>query len=297
METKRINIKKLDVKITPTGSFDLPTTKRNTEKREEEYFAQRKWFALMFALLFHCAAFFSLSQFGFNKAYPPPPMQGIEIAIELERPRIQGVPRKNPQQKPVRDPSIVNTPGNTAPPSAKVSTNNESTKPAPQPETKPSELNDKGDVSVKTPQPKIDNRALFQSTSQGEEEANNPNPIDENSLYPGVGRENEQTRTSDPAIGPDHRQPVTHNLSGRSVVGGFPLPAYTSQNQGIVVIEVSVNQDGKVTKATAIGKGSTVQDVRLWNAAEAAALKARFNVKKDAPLSQIGTITYVFSLN
>jgi TonB family protein len=74
------------------------------------------------------------------------------------------------------------------------------------------------------------------------------------------------------------------------------LPAYNSQNQGSVVVEVTVNQDGKVTKATAIAKGSTVQDSKLWRAAEEAALKARFNVKKDAPISQIGTITYEFSL-
>lgn len=95
-----------------------------------------------------------------------------------------------------------------------------------------------------------------------------------------------------------HNRPsVTHSLSGRSVVGGFPLPAYNSQNQGTVVVEVTVNQEGKVTKARAIGKGSTIQDAKLSRAAEEAALKARFNVKKDAPISQIGTITYHFSSN
>jgi TonB family protein len=196
----------------------------------------------------------------------------------------------------VNNPSIVNVPGNTAPQSARVSRSNESTKPAPQPETKPSELSDQGDIPVEAPEPKIDNKALFQSTSQGEEEANNPNPIDENSLYPGVGREYESTRTANTEIGPDPRQPVTHSLSGRSVVGGFPLPAYNSQNQGTVVVEVTVNQEGKVTKARAIGKGTTVQDTKLWRAAEEAAMKARFNVKKDAPISQVGTITYIFSL-
>jgi TonB family protein len=274
----------------------LARAKINAERKEMAYSVQRKWIAFLFVLLFHCAALFSLSKLGFNKTYPPPPMRGIEISIELEPPRIQGVPRKNPRQKPVPNPPIVNTPGKTSPPSAKISTTNESTKPAPQPETKPSELNDEGDIPVEAPVPKIDNRALFQSSSQGEEDANNPNPIDENSLYTGVGRENESSRTADIPIGPDHRQPVTHNLSGRSVVGGFPLPAYNTQNQGIVVVEVSVNQDGKVTKATAIGKGSTVQDVKLWKAAEEAAMKAKFNVKKDAPISQIGTITYIFSL-
>jgi TonB family protein len=77
-------------------------------------------------------------------------------------------------------------------------------------------------------------------------------------------------------------------------VGGFPEPAYNSNDQGKVVVEVTVNQDGKITAARAIGKGSTTQDAILWKAAEEAAMKTRFNVKKDAPISQRGTITYVF---
>jgi TonB family protein len=272
-------------------------TEMNIEKREDEYSSQRKWKALIFVLLFHCVAFFALSQFGFDRTYPPPPMQGIEITIEFERIRPQGVLRRNPQYKPVTNPPIVNVPGNTAPQSAAVSQSNESTKPTPQPETKPSELSDEGDVPVEAPKPKIEQKALFQSTSKGEEEANNSNPIDDKSLYSGVGREDASTRTANTPIGPDHRQPVTHSLAGRSVIGGFPLPVYNSQNEGTVVVEVSVNQDGKVTKATAIGKGSTVQDAKLWKAAEEAALKAKFSVKKDAPISQVGTITYIFRLN
>jgi TonB family protein len=274
----------------------MALAKMNIDKREDEYSVQRKWKALIFVLLFHSIGFFSLYKFGFDRTYPPPPLQGIEIAIDLELPRPQGVPRKNPQQRPVRNPPIINAPGNTAPQSAPVAVRNESTKPAPQPEAKPSELTDKGDIDVKAPEPKIDNRALFQTVTQGEEEANNPNPIDDKSLFNGVGREEEATRTANTPIGPDHRQAVTHNLSGRSVVGGFPLPAYNGQNQGIVVVEVTVNQDGKVTKATAVGKGSTVQDSKLWKAAEEAAFKAKFNVKKDAPIAQVGTITYVFRL-
>jgi TonB family protein len=274
----------------------MALAKIDVEKREEEYFTQRRRKSLICVVLFHCIAFFALSQFGFDKTYPPPPMQGIEIAIELERPRVQGVPRRNPQQRPVSNPPIVNAPGKTAPETANVSTRNESTKPAPQPETKPSELSDEGDVPVEAPKP-IDNKALFKSPSKGEEDANNPNPIDENSLFPGVGAENEATRTAETPTGPDHRQPVTHNLSGRSVVGGFPKPQYNRQERGIVVVVVNVNQDGKVTAARAVGEGSTTSDAVLWKAAEEAAKKTRFNVKKDAPISQSGKITYVFSLN
>jgi TonB family protein len=274
----------------------MALAKINIEKKEEKYSIQRKCKALAFVLIFHIVALFALNKFGFDRTYPPPPMQGIEIDIEWEPPRPQGVSRRNPQQRPVTSPSIVNLPGNTAPESAELSTSNESTKPTPQPETKPSELSDEGDVPVDASEPKIDNKALYRSKTNGEEEAENPNPVDENSLYPGAGRENESTRTDDTPLGPDHRQPVTHNLSGRSVSGGFPLPVYGSQNQGKIVVEVTVNQDGKVTTASAIGKGSTTQDAILWKAAEEAAMKTRFNVKKDAPISQRGTIIYEFSL-
>jgi TonB family protein len=79
-------------------------------------------------------------------------------------------------------------------------------------------------------------------------------------------------------------------------VGGFPEPAYNSQDEGKVVIQVTVNQDGKITAARAIGEGSTTQDAILWKAAVEAAKKARFNKKEDAPISQVGTITYEFKL-
>jgi TonB family protein len=268
--------------------------KINVEKREDEYFTRRRWIALLFVVLFHCAALFSLSIFGFNRTYPPPPTQGIEIVMEFV-PRPQGVPRRNPQQKPVPNPPVVNTPGNTAPESAKLSTHNESTKPAPQPETKPSELSDKGDIPVEAPKP-IDNKALFRSDSQGEVEGENPNPVDEKKLFSGVGNAEEASRDSKTDPGPEHRQSITHNLSGRSVEGGFPPPEYLANEAGTVVVEVSVNRDGKITSARAVGKGSTTQNSKLWKAAEEAAFKAKFNVKKDAPISQTGTITYVFSL-
>jgi TonB family protein len=272
----------------------MALAKVNIEKKEEAYSIQRKWIAFLFVALFHFAAWFSMSHLGFYKSYPPPQMQGIEIAIEVE-PRPQGIARRDPRQKPVTNPSIVNTPGNTAPESAPVSTRNESTKPAPQPESKPSELNDEGDVPVKTPEPKINQKGLFQSTSEGVEEANNPTPIDENSLYPGAGQAETPSRTSDTPIGTDPRQPVTYDLSGRSPIGGFPLPDYNSRNRGKVVVQITVNQEGRVTKATAIGRGSTVQDAKLWKAAEKAAMEARFNINKDASIYQVGTITYEFS--
>ena len=250
--------------------------------------------AFIAVILFHGALLLIGYKTGFIMSIPEPQPKGIEIVFEETRP--PGVLRRNPNQRPVPNPAIVNDPGNSAPQSAVIAQTNESTRPTPQPDSRESQLSDQGDVETPAPEPTINNRALFQSTSQGEDDANNPNNISENSLYPGVGQNDVATRTNNTPIGPDHRQPVTANLSGRSVVGSLPLPAYNSQNQGRVVVEITVDQNGNVTKATAIGRGSTVQDAQLWRDAEAAAKKAKFNVKKDAPISQIGTITYIFSL-
>ncbi|MBN2165314.1 MAG: TonB family protein [Marinilabiliaceae bacterium] len=88
-----------------------------------------------------------------------------------------------------------------------------------------------------------------------------------------------------------------YSLSGRSLRGSLPKPAYTIQEEGIVVIEISVDNNGNVVNATPILKGTTTQNSVLWQQAKAAALKAKFNADPDAPSVQKGTITYHFVLN
>ncbi|MDR0582205.1 MAG: energy transducer TonB [Prevotellaceae bacterium] len=85
------------------------------------------------------------------------------------------------------------------------------------------------------------------------------------------------------------------SLTGRSVVGPMPLPEYSKNLQGNVVVEISVNRDGRVTAAKAGAKGSTVSDAVLWNAAKEAALKTKFT-SSPTEFVQYGTITYVFRL-
>ena len=86
------------------------------------------------------------------------------------------------------------------------------------------------------------------------------------------------------------------SLSGRSLVGGLPSPDYRAKDQGRVVIEIVVDQQGRVTSAAYRAKGSTTQNSVLVNAALKAARGARFNVDESAPLSQTGTITYNFRM-
>ena len=97
------------------------------------------------------------------------------------------------------------------------------------------------------------------------------------------------------AVGKAEGAPNAH-LKGRSTLGALPKPSYSVQNEGIVVVDIWVDNYGNVQKAIAGGQGTTVTDKSLWAAARAAAMKAHFNQSMDAPALQQGTITYIFKL-
>ena len=81
-----------------------------------------------------------------------------------------------------------------------------------------------------------------------------------------------------------------HDRSAKRI----PIPDYTEQDQGKVVVDVWVDQQGNVTKAVAGGKGTTTSNPSLWRKAQQAALSAKFSVNLNAPEEQRGTITYNF---
>lgn len=87
----------------------------------------------------------------------------------------------------------------------------------------------------------------------------------------------------------------TFDLSGRSIgEGGLPRPAYNVQEEGRVVVSITVNPAGHVI-ATSINRQTNTVNAALRKAAEDAARKARFNAV-DGVNNQTGTITYYFNL-
>ena len=88
-----------------------------------------------------------------------------------------------------------------------------------------------------------------------------------------------------------------YDLSGRSLQGGLPKPEYEIQEDGIVVVRITVDRNGNVIDAEPILRGTTTQNSYLWRVAREAAMKAQFNADDDAAARQTGTITYHFNLN
>ena len=87
----------------------------------------------------------------------------------------------------------------------------------------------------------------------------------------------------------------TFDLGGRSLgTGSLPKPAYNVQEEGRVVVNITVNPAGQVI-STGINPQTNTVSTALRKAAEDAAKKARFNTVEGVT-NQTGTITYYFNL-
>ncbi|MCD7936094.1 MAG: energy transducer TonB [Tannerellaceae bacterium] len=85
------------------------------------------------------------------------------------------------------------------------------------------------------------------------------------------------------------------NLNGRTIgSGGLPRPAYTVQEEGRIVINITVDPKGNVIFAE-IGRGTNIDNSSMRQSALEAARKARFN-SISGTNNQSGTITYRYSL-
>lgn len=115
----------------------------------------------------------------------------------------------------------------------------------------------------------------------------------------GQGNQGVQSGTPDaPNYGPGGGQGtdgISFDLGGRKAQS-LIKPPYDLQKEGVVVVAITVDRNGRVTDATPGIKGSTTLDGDLLRLAKEAALKTRFESSNDAPVIQKGTITYKFKL-
>ena len=86
-----------------------------------------------------------------------------------------------------------------------------------------------------------------------------------------------------------------YNLAGRRALKK-PIEQPDCQEEGIVVVSIEVDKNGRVIKAVPGAKGTTNTAKCLMDPAREAALKTIWNAAADAPSKQKGTIIYKFTL-
>ena len=89
---------------------------------------------------------------------------------------------------------------------------------------------------------------------------------------------------------------VGYSLGNRKALSK-PAPKYTCNEQGKVVVEVSVDRTGRTINAVAGVKGTTNTAKCLLDQARIAAINTRWDASSDAPEKQVGKIVYNFNLN
>jgi hypothetical protein len=152
---------------------------------------------------------------------------------------------------------------------------------------------------IKINDPVINPNAIYKkkTTSQGiaggTGNQGKPNGDPNSNNYTGNGGTGGTTGTgTGTGIGPNTGPGISIVLDGRTP-SKIPKPKYTSDDYGIIVVAITVDRNGIVTKANAILKGSTNTNLADKKNCEAAALKTTFSIKANAAVEQHGTITYV----
>lgn len=163
-----------------------------------------------------------------------------------------------------------------------------------------------------TTQPTTTQPTPARTTPAEEQPVEQPREVDQRALFP--GRSDSNATSEGTSGGPGNQGDLagdptgshagtgtgnsghSFNLSGRSLVGALPRPDYPVREEGRIIIEVRVNQQGNVESASFRSVGSTTTNSSLVNAALAAARKARFNDVGESASLQVGTITYNFRM-
>ncbi|MCI2082615.1 MAG: TonB family protein [Bacteroidales bacterium] len=151
-------------------------------------------------------------------------------------------------------------------------------------------VGDKGDIDIPEPPRKkeIDKRALFSSAKNSEKDTLAAQTAERISDALTAGHPEGNTKSGTLAGEPSAQ------LAGRQIMGSLPLPSYSQNESGTVVIRIIVDASGNVTSATIQPKGTTVSNSKMREAAREAALKAKFST--GSSVAQEGTITYIFHL-
>ena len=226
-----------------------------------------------------------LLAFGYDPPDPPIPEEGVEVNVGDSDYGLGS------------DPEPASEASSYAPPAAQQQVATQHTEPSVSMPSTPNQGNVTNPAAQEQPkvenkEPELNPNATFpgmrnrnRQSGSGSEGQNtgtgnqgNPNGTPNSSNYNGNG-----------GSGTNYR------LTGRNAVS-LPKPDYNSNQQGKIVIDIWVNQQGVVTRVDGPAQGSTITNSAMVEQAKKAARKARFNADTKALEEQKGSITYIFTI-
>lgn len=256
--------------------------------------------AILGTIIFHAVLVLCFLLFGLSTPLPLPEEHGVIVSLGYfdegmgqAQPLSASPPvPQSPPSRPVQQPDQVVTqrtqesvalPEETA---ARISDRE-------LPESERHDIMPEPEEAVEIPEaevvPQPDPRALFPGRDQ---RATDRQDHGETEIAGNQGRPEGVIGADDP-WGAGAGNGIEVNLTDRRP-NFLPRPEYTTLSTGRVVVQITVNRQGQVIRATAGARGTTTTDRTLHRHAEEAARRARFDVKPDAPEEQTGTITYNF---
>ncbi len=257
--------------------------------------------ALIGTIVFHAVLVLCIVLFGLTTPLPLPEEEGVLVSLGFSeqgmgdrQPLTSSPPPPQPQpsrsSEAAEDVATQSTEESVAIPD--TPRDREQPRETTRPEERPRPQETVQEQPQPEPEPQVNPNALFPGRDRQTTTSQNQGDTGE----PGNQGQSDGSTDGTATTGGGQGDGPSFSLAGRSA-NHLPKPDYTSQTQGRVVVSITVNRQGQVTRARAGERGSTTTDRVLWAAAEAAAMKARFDVKNDAPHEQIGTITYNFIRN
>ena len=243
-----------------------------------------KGIAILGTIMFHALAVLVLLLMAFRTPLPLPGEEGVEVDLGMMdqgmgniQPEKPAIPMASqPQQQPHQTKEDIVTQNDEEAPALE----------------KPKNTKPKQEKPVEEPKPTVNQRALFKGNnnpqSGGSEgitgqpgDQGNPNGLAGIKKYDGQGGKGNGTG---------------YDLGG-SGAKSLHRPNDDFSEEGIVVVDIWVNRQGKVTRAEVATKGTTVINSDMRQKAIQAALRSSFASDPNAPEEQHGTITYTFVIN
>jgi colicin import membrane protein len=261
---------------------------------------------------FHLMALLALLYFALSTPLPLPGEEGVEVNLGSSDQGMGQVQEQSPP--PVQQPPPSLPPPQTDPepePEEEIITQDIEEAPAIEEEDIEDKDEEKQEEEVITPDKNIVEEVV-EEIEEDPEPQPEPPKVNERALYKGKsetdGDGSNQGETGQPGDqGNPNGTPDATNYEGQGGLGDgigydlggrgakhLPKPAYDSEEQGKVVVEIKVDRTGKVVSAIAGARGTTIADLRLRRLAEEAALRSMFSPDPNAPERQKGTITYNF---